>query len=64
MPTTIRDVEYFTTTESAKYFGNARETFKKLSEKYKLEYRVFEGLGNKKFFKKTDLDKLKADLGR
>jgi len=64
MPTIIRDIEYLTQQEAAKYFGNSGVTFKRLAEKHKLEYREFEGLGKKKFYKKTDLDKLKEDLGR
>ena len=60
----IKDTEYLTTQEAAKYIGSSGVTFKRLAEKYEIENHEFDGLGRKVFWKKTDLDRLLEKLGR
>jgi hypothetical protein len=53
--TEIDGEEYLTTTQAAKFFNVSPTTFIGFQEDFHLESWSFRGMGNKKFFKKTDL---------
>jgi len=54
----INNEEYLTAAEAAKYLGVSPTTFNKFQKEYDLKYMTRRGLGNKKFFKKKDLEPL------
>lgn len=58
MPITIKEEEYLTAGESARYLGVSSQTFTKFQEKYHLQSVSRPGQGQRKFFRKKDLEPL------
>jgi len=54
----IGNEEYLTASEAAEFLGVSPTTFNKFQKEYHLKYMTRRGLGNKKFFKKKDLEPL------
>lgn len=58
MPITVNGEEYLTAGEAAKYLGVSPATFLKFQEDYHLKWLTRPGMGNRKFFRKKDLEPL------
>lgn len=56
MPTTIHGEEYVIAREAASYLQVSAQTFLKFQKMYHLKAVMRPGLGNRKFFRKKDLD--------
>ncbi len=58
MPITIKEEEYLTAGESARYLSVSPATFTKFGKRYKLQSVSRPGMGQRKYFRKKDLDPL------
>ncbi len=56
MSITINGEEYMTAGEAADFLGVSAKTFIKFQEEYKLQAMSRPGLGNRKYFKRKDLE--------
>jgi excisionase family DNA binding protein len=56
MSVTINEEEYLTAGESARYLKVSSQTFTNFIKKYKLQSMKRPGLGQRKFFRKKDLE--------
>lgn len=60
MPVTINGETCYSTTEACEYLGVSRETLNNYVRRYSLT-RYKKGLSNTKYYKQTDLRRIKAD---
>lgn len=59
MPYTYGGVEYLNAKESAEYLDISYNTFQNMEQQYNLSSFSIPGKGRRRFFKKSDLDKLR-----
>lgn len=59
MSITINGEEYYTAGEAAEFLNVSAKTFIKFQEEYNLKWMTRPGMGNRKYFRKKDLEPIK-----